>query len=201
MPGAGDQPVPAERLAGVPLMQPPGRRLRKSHPRASQRLRRGASPVQRLRCQCAAFRAAPARVQPVRADAPGAGRELRVDAHRDLAPAALLQGGQDRAPCQGPGLEAVRRARGAPPERGGRHDPGDGPGAVAAGNAKKASRARQKNRLRPGALRIIIDLSPRFRSSALFGRVPPANPPGIAAANAKISPHRVFRRKIRQKNL
>ncbi len=113
LPGAGDQLLPAERLAGGPLMQPPGRRLRKPHPRASQRLRRGASPVQRLRCQRAAFRAVHARLQPVRADAPRAGRELRVDAHRDLSPAALLQGGQDRAPCQGPGLEAVRRARGA----------------------------------------------------------------------------------------
>ena len=57
LPGAGDQLLPAERLAGGPLMQPQGRRLRKPHPRASQRLRRGASPVQRLRCQCAAFHA------------------------------------------------------------------------------------------------------------------------------------------------
>ena len=182
-------------------MQPQRRRLRKPHPRASQRLRRGASPVQRLRCQCAAFRAVHARVQPVRADAPGAGCELRVDAHRDLSPAALLQGGQDRAPCQRAGLEAVRRARCAPPERGGRHDPGDGPGAAAAGNAKKASRARQKNRLRLGAFRTVIDRSPRFRSSALSGRVPPASPPGIAAASAKISPRPGFRQNPLQKNL
>ncbi len=70
-------------------------------------------PVQRLRCQRAAFRAVHARLQPVRADAPGAGRELRVDAHRALSPPALLQGGQDRAPCPRAGLEAVRRAGGA----------------------------------------------------------------------------------------
>ncbi len=74
-------------------------------------------------------------------------------------------------------------------------------GAAAAGNAKKASRARQKNRLRPGALRTVIDLSPRFRSSALFGRVPPASPPGIAAASAKISPRPGFRQNPPQKNL
>ena len=66
---------------------------------------------------------------------------------------------------------------------------------------KKASRARQKNRLRPGAVRTVIDLSPRFRSSALFGRVPPASPPGIAAANAKISPRPGFRQNPPQKNL
>ena len=156
-------------------MQPQRGRLGEPHPRASQRLRRGASPVQRLRCQCAAFRAAPARLQPVRADAPGAGRELRVDAHRDLSPAALLQGGQDRAPCRRAGLEAVRRARrlsGAvgmiraaalapqPPE-----------------TQKKITAIATKTSLRPGALRTVIDPSPRFRSSALFAReARPASP-------------------------
>ena len=34
----------------------------------------------------------------------------RGAAHRDLSPAALLQSGQDRAPCPRPGPEAVRRA-------------------------------------------------------------------------------------------
>ncbi len=91
---------------GSPSSSATGRRARRSR-------RRGASPVQRLPCQRAAFRAVHARLQPVRADAPGAGRELRVDAHRDLSPPALLQGGQDRAPCPRPGLEAVRRAGGA----------------------------------------------------------------------------------------
>ncbi len=40
------------------------------------------------------------------------GRWLRRQgaAHRDLSPAALLQSGQDRAPCPRPGPEAVRRA-------------------------------------------------------------------------------------------
>ena len=73
------------------------------------------------------------------------------DAHRDLSPPAALQGGQDRAPCQGPGAEAVRRAGGAAFERGGRHDPGDGPGTVALPPQKNCL-AREKKQLRPGAL-------------------------------------------------
>ncbi len=46
-----------------------------------------------------------ARLQSVRATAPRTGCELRVAAHQDLSPPALLQGVQDRAPCRGRALK------------------------------------------------------------------------------------------------
>ncbi len=82
---------------------------------------------------------------------------------------------------------------GARAERGGRHDPGDGPGTVDP-SLKKNCLGREKKSLRPGALQIIIAFLIRLRSSAL------SVPPGIAATSAGISPRLGFRRKSACKN-